>query len=105
MRDQALPTAMAVWDFLSGALPVFVLLFTTSGIYVLLSALRYVLTNCTADGQYFRDGDVRLVGGSYQWEGRVEVFMSGVWGTITDSDWTDEDATAVCRKLGHFRAG
>ena len=41
VRDQALPTAMAVWDFLSGALPVFVLLFTTSGIYVLLSALRY----------------------------------------------------------------
>ena len=31
--------------------------------------------------------------------------MSGVWGTITDSDWTDEDATAVCRKLGHFRPG
>ena len=42
VRDQALPTAMAVWNFLSGALPVFVLLFTTSGIYVLLSALRYV---------------------------------------------------------------
>ena len=39
VRDQAL---MAVWDFLSGALPVFVLLFTTSGIYVLISALRYV---------------------------------------------------------------
>ena len=57
-----------------------------------------------SDGQY-RDGDVRLVGGSYQWEGRVEVYMSGVWGTITDSDWTDNDARVVCRKLGHFRAG
>ena len=55
--------------------------------------------------QYFEDGDVRLVGGSYQWEGRVEVYMSGVWGTITDSDWTDDDARVVCRKLGHFRAG
>ena len=31
--------------------------------------------------------------------------MSGVWGTITDSDWTDDDARVVCRKLGHFRAG
>ena len=31
--------------------------------------------------------------------------MSGVWGTITDSDWTDEDATVVCRKLGHFKPG
>ena len=31
--------------------------------------------------------------------------MSGVWGTITDSDWTDDDARVVCRKLGHFRPG
>ena len=31
--------------------------------------------------------------------------MSGVWGTITDSDSTNEDATVVCRKLGHFRPG
>ena len=31
--------------------------------------------------------------------------MSGVWGTITDSEWTDDDARVVCRKLGHFRAG
>ena len=31
--------------------------------------------------------------------------MSGVWGTISDSDWTDEDAAVVCRKLGHFRPG
>ena len=31
--------------------------------------------------------------------------MSGVWGTITDSEWTDNDARVVCRKLGHFRAG
>ena len=31
--------------------------------------------------------------------------MSGEWGTITDSDWTDDDAVVVCRKLGHFKAG
>ena len=53
----------------------------------------------------FNDGDVRLVGGSYQWEGRVEVFFNRSWGTITDSDWTSEDAQAVCRTLGYFRPG
>ena len=31
--------------------------------------------------------------------------MSGVWGTITDSDWTDDDARVVCRRMGHFRPG
>ena len=51
------------------------------------------------------DGDIRLVGGSYQWEGRVEIYLSGIWGTITDSDWTNEDAVVVCRKLRHFKPG
>ena len=50
-------------------------------------------------------GDVRLVGGSYQWEGRLETFFAGSWGTITDSDWTSEDAQAVCRTMGYFRPG
>ena len=31
--------------------------------------------------------------------------MSGVWGTITDSNWTDNDAKVVCWTLGHFRPG
>ena len=48
---------------------------------------------------------MRLVGGSYQWEGRVEIFFAGSWGTITDSKWTSEDAQAVCRMMGYFRPG
>ena len=48
---------------------------------------------------------MRLVGGSYQWEGRVEVFFAGSWGTITDSDWTSEDAQTVCHMMGYFRPG
>lgn len=60
---------------------------------------------CTfSDGQY-QDGDIRLVGGSYQWEGRVEIYFSGMWGTIADSDWTDEDAEVVCRNLGYIMPG
>ena len=52
--------------------------------------------------QSISDGDIRLVRGSYWWEGRVEIHFAGTWGTITDSDWTSADAQVVCRKLGHF---
>ena len=49
----------------------------------------------------FRLGDVRLEGGSYNWEGRVEIFLSGVWATLSDPEWTEEDALVVCRQLHH----
>ena len=35
----------------------------------------------------------------------MEIYFSGTWGTITDSDWTSDDAQVVCRKLGHFKTG
>ena len=35
----------------------------------------------------------------------MEIYFSGTWGTITDSDWTSHDAQAVCRKLGYFKPG
>ena len=51
------------------------------------------------------DGDIRLIGGSYPWEGRVEIYHSGTWGTITDFDWTNDDAQVVCRQKGYFKPG
>ncbi|CAI8018656.1 Scavenger receptor cysteine-rich domain superfamily protein, partial [Geodia barretti] len=69
---------------------------------LLLVCLQGALPHTVTTAQ-FRGGDVRLVGGSYQWEGRVEMYFAGSWGTITDSDWTSEDAQAVCRTMGYFR--
>ena len=63
-----------------------------------------IITFFTADEAY-REGDIRLVGGSYNWEGRVEIYWSGTWGAISDSSWTATEATVVCRQLRHSGNG
>ena len=43
---------------------------------------------------------IRLVGGSSNHEGRVEIRYDGRWGTICDDFWGMSDAEVACRMLG-----
>ena len=46
-------------------------------------------------------GEVRLVNGSSEYNGRLEVCNDGVWGTVTSDAWTHYESRVVCRQLGY----
>ena len=51
------------------------------------------------------NGEIRLINGSVENEGRVEMCYGNMWGTICDEHWDIMDANVVCRQLGYQSTG
>ena len=43
--------------------------------------------------------DVRLVNGTVPTNGRVQICLDGLWGSVCDDRWDSRDAEVVCRQL------
>ncbi|XP_021367968.1 protein bark beetle-like isoform X3 [Mizuhopecten yessoensis] len=47
-----------------------------------------------------RTASVRLVDGTDEYEGRLEVLLDNAWGTVCNDGWTPLDSSVVCQQLG-----
>ena len=66
---------------------------------VLFSKVQsFSYSNCT-------DCDIRLVDGSTNYEGRVEICINKAWGTITYFYGCYDEAQTVCNQLGYNATG
>ena len=60
----------------------------------LILSVSIAVQSCT-------NGTLRLAGGPVNSVGRVEICINGLWGTVCDDGWDNNDAQVVCRQLGY----
>ncbi len=61
---------------------------------VVCQAIETLPSNCTT-------GSIRLVDGSNELEGRVEVCINNAWGTVCDNTFSEDEAEIICNVTGN----
>ena len=73
--------------------------------YYSSSVVSVICQGNTTSQSECSSGDLRLVGGERESEGRVEICVEGFWGTVCDSGWDQREALVVCRQSGFSARG
>lgn len=66
---------------------------------VIFLGASVVVTDAQRLIQYLNISDIRLENGSSPFEGRVEIQINGVWGTVCDQSFTRNVADVMCRMM------
>ena len=61
---------------------------------VVCQAQSTQIANCS-------NGDIRLVNGTNELEGRLEICINNAWGSVCSQGFTADDAEVVCRQINH----
>ena len=73
-------------------------------LYVSISIFD-LCTDATLEPDSCSTGDIRLVDGSIESAGRLEVCVNQNWGTVCSQSWGSSDTQVACRQLGHQALG
>ena len=69
-------------------------------IYTVLANTLFITENGTIPDNC-EHGAIKLVGGTKEYEGNVEICINGVWSVICDSGWSTNDARVACAQAGY----
>ena len=67
--------------------------YNNSSVYRAVTVFYFPQAQCA-------NGELSLVDGFSDYEGRLEMCYNNVWGTICDDYWTQSSTNVACRKLG-----
>ena len=70
-----------------------------------VTVIRSMSVHTTSYTAECEDGDIKLLGGASEVEGRLEMCFNKRWTTIDGDGWTHTDTEVACRELGFSTSG
>ena len=70
-----------------------------------LNSVADLLKYCLNHTATCTDGDLRLLGGDFEYEGLLQVCFGQRWGTVNGDGWSSKDTQVACTQLGFETSG